>query len=119
MGIANLLGLDIIAEDLAAMRQDIADDLRGIGYQAIRRTPPPPSHYMPVKLRAAIIQRDGHRCRYCGMHGEAERGPDGEPWHIDHVYPLGRGGKTTPRNLVLSCAACNLEKGDRLRLPRY
>jgi len=97
----------------------MADDLRGIAYQAIKRTPPPPSHYMPVKLRRSIIERDGYRCRYCGMHGGEDHGPDGEPWHIDHVFPLALGGNTTARNLALSCAQCNLQKGDRLKWPTY
>lgn len=119
MGIANLLGLDIIAEDFADMHHGIADDLRGIFYHAIKRKPPPASHYMPVKLRAAIIERDGQRCRYCGMYGTDTHGADGEPWHIDHIWPLALGGKTKPGNLALSCQPCNLQKGDRLKLPRY
>lgn len=29
----------------------------------------------------------------------------------DHVIPASRGGKTDDKNLVLSCAKCNAEKG--------
>lgn len=34
-------------------------------------------------------------------------------YHIDHRVPLSRGGTNWPSNLVLSCAFCNLSKGDR------
>jgi len=119
MGIANLLGLDVVREEWAGMWGGLGDDLRGIWYQAIKRKPPPASHYMPVKLRQSIISRDGHRCRYCGMYGDEDRGADGTPWHIDHVMPLALGGRTVARNLVLSCAPCNLQKGDRIAFPNY
>jgi len=97
----------------------IADDFRGIGHHVMHRSSPPASHYMPVKLRAAIIQRDGLRCRYCGQHGTESNGPDGKPWHIDHVWPLALGGRTAASNLALICEPCNLQKGDRLQFPEY
>ena len=55
------------------------------------------------RMRAGVLARDGHRCRYCG-----------EPAaHVDHVVPLARGGRDVESNLAASCAACNLAKGDR------
>lgn len=57
-------------------------------------------------LRADVIERDGEICRYCGS-------TDG-PWHIDHVVPLSKGGKSTLDNLVVACGPCNQSKGDRL-----
>lgn len=30
--------------------------------------------------------------------------------HIDHVWPLSKGGSNGPENLVLACAECNLRK---------
>lgn len=46
------------------------------------------------------------KCFYC-------TGTEG-PWHEDHVVPISRGGTSLPRNLVLACMRCNLEKADRL-----
>jgi hypothetical protein len=46
------------------------------------------------------------RCFYC-LRGEG-------PFHEDHVVPFSRGGTSLPRNLVLACEKCNLEKSDRL-----
>lgn len=45
-------------------------------------------------------------CLYCGK--------SAEPPHMDHVVPISRGGIDDPRNKVLACAKCNLEKSDRL-----
>lgn len=36
---------------------------------------------------------------------------DGQ-FHLDHVHPLSKGGKTSIDNLVYSCAACNRKKHD-------
>ena len=56
------------------------------------------------ELKADVLQRDGHVCRYCG--GEADS--------ADHVFPRSRGGLTVERNLVAACRSCNSRKGARL-----
>ena len=33
---------------------------------------------------------------------------------MDHVVPIGRGGKSTKGNVVISCKDCNNAKKDRL-----
>lgn len=62
-----------------------------------------------------IRERDGEICSYCRRPGRP-RGvdPDGKSWHIDHVMPKAHGGDDDDANLVLSCAACNMAKGDSL-----
>ena len=45
--------------------------------------------------------------------GTPDAGPDGKPWHIEHVVPVERGGPTHAENLTLACRACNLRKGTR------
>lgn len=45
-------------------------------------------------------------CYYCGL-------PYKENRNIEHKTPLVRGGLHDYRNVVLSCAACNLEKGNK------
>jgi hypothetical protein len=54
------------------------------------------------KLRKKVLQRDNNRCRYCGS--------TKQPFHLDHVYPVSKGGETSFDNLVTSCAKCNLHK---------
>jgi hypothetical protein len=35
-------------------------------------------------------------------------------FHVDHVRPVVRGGKTTAANLALACVSCSLSKGARV-----
>lgn len=53
-------------------------------------------------LRAAVIDRDGGQCVYCGF-------PASE---IDHVVPVARGGGLDLENLAHACWECNHEKLD-------
>ncbi len=61
---------------------------------------------IPDDLRARVIQRDGYQCRYCGNQAGA--------FHLDHVYPVARGGETSYENLVMACAPCNTAKQARV-----
>jgi 5-methylcytosine-specific restriction endonuclease McrA len=54
--------------------------------------------------RRAVLDRDGHRCGYCGARADT----------IDHVRPRSRGGAHVWTNVVAACARCNHRKGDRL-----
>lgn len=56
-------------------------------------------------LRERVLQRDGHRCVYCGEILPAEQ------LTLDHVQPRMRGGDQSEGNLVAACRACNTEKG--------
>lgn len=55
------------------------------------------------KMRFAIYNRDGHRCRKCGRYNK--------DLEIDHIVPISKGGKSTYDNLQTLCRRCNLEKG--------
>lgn len=54
------------------------------------------------QLREYILKRDNYTCRYCGSKKE--------PFHLDHVYPVSKGGETSVQNLVTACRKCNSEK---------
>lgn len=54
------------------------------------------------RFRAAVLERDGHACVYCGA--------TGQPFHLDHVIPRSKGGADTISNLATACAPCNLSK---------
>ena len=54
------------------------------------------------EVRDFVFNRDGKRCRYCGSKNA--------PFHLDHVYPVSKGGETTTDNLVTSCSSCNQRK---------
>lgn len=55
--------------------------------------------------RAFILERDGYRCAYC----DDEDGP----FHVDHIFPVARGGGDEFENLTCACEACNLSKGSK------
>lgn len=63
---------------------------------------------VPLGVRFRVFQRDGFRCRYCGV-GAAEA-----VLHIDHVLAVVRGGSNHESNLVTSCRDCNLGKSARV-----
>lgn len=60
---------------------------------------------IPARLRREVLSRDGSRCVVCGDDGVL---------HIDHIYPVSRGGKTAAYNLQTLCQRCNLDKGGRV-----
>lgn len=55
--------------------------------------------------RAAVLERDQRRCRYCG------RAPN--VLGLDHIVPPRLGGGHGQANLVTCCVSCNSRKGSR------
>jgi 5-methylcytosine-specific restriction endonuclease McrA len=44
-------------------------------------------------------------CPYCAA-------PIGADPHVDHIYPISKGGRSVSRNMVFVCSACSTKKGD-------
>ena len=68
-----------------------------------------------------FINNSSKTCTYCGAQGDRD-GVRDQPWQIDHVVPVRRGGQAhDPGNLALACHLCNALKRDRLisELPAY
>jgi hypothetical protein len=73
------------------------------------RRPATNARQASLRLRFAVMRRDGFKCTNCG------RSPTTHPGtvlHLDHVTPFSRGGRTEHANLRTVCADCNLGKGD-------
>jgi hypothetical protein len=68
-----------------------------------------PRKHISSKLRNSVLERDHYRCRYCGTYEP--------PFHLDHVYPVTRGGETSKENLVTACAKCNFKKHAAVKWP--
>src|ERR1700756_484996 len=66
----------------------------------------------PVTLDEGIqvLERDGYRCRYCGLDGRASF-ENALVMSVDFVVPRARKGKKTEDNLVACCKPCNTIKG--------
>ncbi|MEM6851476.1 MAG: HNH endonuclease [Pseudomonadota bacterium] len=61
----------------------------------------------PAFTRFNVFLRDKFTCQYCGA---TER----ENLTFDHLIPRSLGGRTTWKNIVTACSACNLKKGGRM-----
>lgn len=66
------------------------------------------------EIQALFAAFDG-KCIYC----EKTEEETGESHHVDHVIPVSEGGRHHISNLVLSCASCNRQKGDRPFIELY
>jgi len=60
-----------------------------------------------------ILERDDHRCQYCGLDGRASF-ENGLVMRVDFVVPRARKGKKIASNLVACCTPCNTIKGTRV-----
>lgn len=66
--------------------------------------------------RRAVLERDGWRCIYCGVHpGQRKNGRflSKNDFTIDHLIPKSRGGANTWGNTACACGPCNNRKANR------
>jgi hypothetical protein len=64
-----------------------------------------PSRHIPARVRRAVRERDGDRCRYVDAQGRRCPARDGLEFH--HRHPYGHGGGHTVENLCLLCHTHN------------
>lgn len=64
---------------------------------------------MEITNRGKVYYKTGGCCAYCGEHLNPF-----EPWTVDHIIPVSRGGKDEFLNLFPACKICNSRKGTRL-----
>lgn len=64
---------------------------------------------MTDSMRYDVLRRDGFRCQLCGASAQ-----DGARLHVDHIFPVSKGGKTEPSNLRTLCEQCNMGKRDKI-----
>ncbi len=64
---------------------------------------------MTDSKRYEIMKRDNFKCKICGSSAN-----DGVKLHVDHIYPVSRGGKSTNDNLQTLCDRCNMGKSDKI-----
>lgn len=66
---------------------------------------------IPTEVKVAVYARDKGRCVKCGSNKNL---------HYDHILPFSKGGSsTTPDNIQLLCATCNLKKHDHIEWWQY
>ena len=113
VGAARALGLlaagkaEVVTPSEAVLRS--ARAAHAIPSVIVLRVRLPARAYRPQAAwsRRGVLERDGHRCAYCG-------GPANT---VDHVRPRSRWPKPTQANTwlntVAACATCNNRKGGR------
>lgn len=61
----------------------------------------------PARVKIVLNSRDRGKCASCGADIAMELDAEG---HIDHMFPISKGGCNDLVNLQLLCSACNLKK---------
>jgi len=59
--------------------------------------------------RKVVFRRHSGQCAICDIALDVQ-----DKWHVDHVIPYDKGGKTILKNAQLLCPNCNLKKGNRM-----
>lgn len=85
---------------LRAVQPRIAESIKNIRAYDGQRLPAADWHI----VRSIVLERDGHKCTYCGSDKQLEG---------DHILPLKHGGSNAFNNLSTACRACNLSKGSK------
>jgi 5-methylcytosine-specific restriction endonuclease McrA len=67
--------------------------------------------YEPVD-RVKVFERDGYRCRLCGIKTKGEVPAPTAPT-LDHIIPMAQGGDHVYLNVQCACYRCNSLKGAR------
>jgi hypothetical protein len=65
----------------------------------------PSSRHIPAAVRRAVVERDGHRCRYVDERGR--RCPERDRLEFHHRHPFGLGGDHSVANIGLACPGHN------------
>lgn len=97
-----LYSKNIIKNELAGVNKDIEN--KNTRQYAIKKE----RNMMTDGLRYEVLTRDGYSCQICGSTVK-----DGVKLHVDHIFPVSKGGKTEMINLQTLCDRCNLGKSDK------
>ncbi len=64
------------------------------------------------EISRTVERRAAGRCEYCRMHQSLQ----GATFHVEHIIPRSRGGKSEIENLAWACPGCNLHKSNRVEV---
>lgn len=62
-------------------------------------------------VRFKVFQRDNYRCKICGRSPESN---SEVTLHVDHIFPVSKGGSSDFSNLQTLCSSCNMGKKAKL-----
>lgn len=81
---------------------------------AVKRARQHGCHIVEHFDREDIFDRDGWRCRHCGVQCNQPDPYDRTAATIDHVVPLHLGGDHSQANAQTLCLSCNARKADQV-----
>lgn len=61
---------------------------------------------LPAGTVARLLLLQGRKCAIC-------RASVASGYHVDHIYPIAKGGTHTPDNVQILCPTCNVRKSDK------
>ena len=64
------------------------------------------------EISRTVERRAAGRCEYCRMHQSLQ----GATFHVEHIIPRSRSGKSEIENLAWACPGCNLHKSNRVEV---
>ncbi len=70
-----------------------------------------PNLSVPKKIRKQVSERAGYCCEYCLS--QVKYSPD--PFSIEHIFPISKGGENNLDNLAYSCQGCNSRKYNHIQ----
>ena len=96
-----------LADEFSCSRTAIREDI----LLFFRKDKTNAGHSNP-RIKNEVRLRDGNECQYCGITDE------GTYFIIEHVIPRSKNGCGDHYNLVVSCQKCNLNKRDKVWIPK-
>jgi len=72
-----------------------------------------PRVYIAVETQRAVIERAHGCCEYCQSRADYAT----EPFAVEHIVPISRGGTSELSNLAFSCSGCNGHKYNKIEAP--
>jgi 5-methylcytosine-specific restriction endonuclease McrA len=102
---------DTLADGTALRRAQI--DAAWSEHRLLRDRSPHPRRICSAE-RAAICERQNHRCCYCGHRTNEEAPGSQHRPTVEHIVPVRHGGTNDPANLVMACYRCNQLRGSSL-----
>lgn len=67
---------------------------------------------LPKGTVKMLLEKQKHQCAICNI--DVSSG-----YHVDHIFPLSKGGKHEPNNIQILCPPCNLRKSAKILQPPY
>lgn len=65
----------------------------------------PMKRKIPRRIRERVLNEYNYQCANCGAT---------YPLHIDHIYPISKGGTNEYENLQVLCSTCNIKKSNKI-----